>query len=397
MALIILCTQSVFNAASMSNYHLPVILVALLFVRVLTLMSLETKVGKLIIFSVLWILYISVYILVSPGKIFGLIQVFVVYFLLMVIYIHLYKEKNDFKQLLRMYSNIIFILAIISLFFWLFGSIAGIIKPTGSLPINWGGNVITSSYFNIYFQWQHDAVVFGHTIFRNIGIFCEAPMYSLNLSVAFIFDYLINGRKSLSRFAVYLITIASTVSVTGVLLILGVVTMSKLFEYLEDTVKHNRFRFGLILFPIFAIIAIALGYQLLTNKLSSASGSSRMQDYISGFKAWMVHPFFGSGYGNIATRISFSSFWRLARSETGYTNSIMTILSEGGVYFFTSFFVSFFYLLKKAISKNDYKLGIFTIVWIYLFLTTVFAHTMLLVGFLACVFELILSDYKITI
>jgi hypothetical protein len=393
---IILGTQSVLNASTSKGYMVPIILVGLLAVRILTLLTSRTNVGPILIFIFLWIVYIGIYAVFSPGKTVKLIEIFVIMLLLLVTYFYVYMQKYDFRELLIMYSNIIFLIACISLFFWPLGSILNVIKPSGTLEIDWGGNIVASNYYFIYYQWQHDAVVLGHSIFRNIGIFCEAPMFSLNLTTAFMLDYLIVERRSFRRIVVYILTLLSTVSVTGVILIIMVIVLDKFFEYVSDSFFRKRFRIGLITFPMVAILAGVIGYSLLSNKLSSASGSSRMEDYISGFRAWQLNYFWGNGYGDTSARISFSSLWRLARSETGYTNSIMTVLSEGGIYFFVSYLITFMYIFNKAMQKKNYKLIIFISMWIYLFLTTTFAHTTLMISFMAFVFSLMISKQNLT-
>ncbi|WP_243830395.1 polymerase [Pediococcus acidilactici] len=392
---IILGTQSVLNATTDNDLHIPIVLSALLAIRILTLLTPKTNIGPLLLFIVCWVTYICVYAVFTHGNFMKLIQIFIIAFLLLTSYFYLYIQQHPIQQLLTIYSNIIFFIACLSLFFWLFGTMLNVVKPSGVLNINWGADIVASNYYYLYYQWQHDAAVFGHSIFRNIGIFCEAPMFSLNLSTAFMLDYLITDRRTFKRFFVYLLTFLTTVSVTGIMLFLIVIVLDKFFEYVRDSFIKKRFRVGIVLFPLMAIIAFFIAYHLLVNKLSSASGSSRMQDYITGFKAWQLHPFLGNGFNDISARISFSSFWRLARSQTGYTNSIMTVLSEGGIYLFIAYLTTFLYVFKLAIKKRNYKLIIFVMMWIYLFLTTTFAHTMLMISFLAVVFSLIISKNQV--
>lgn len=388
---IILGTQSVFNATTDMNFRIPEILLVLLFLRIVTLVTPKTNIGPILVFSVLWITYIGIYVVFSPGKTLKLIQLFVVMFLLLFVYFYTYIQQFNVKKILLAYSNIIFLVACFSLFFWIFGTIFNVIKPSGVVNIDWGADIVASNYYYIYFQWQHDAIVFGQTIFRNIGIFCEAPMFSLNLTIAFMIDYLIEERRSFRRLLIYSITLLTTVSVTGVMLVLMVIVLDRFFEYVSDSFIKRKFRLGLIVFPIIAAVAGIIGYNLLSSKLASASGSSRLEDYVSGFKAWQLHIFWGNGFGDTSARISFSSFWRLARSENGYTNSIMTVLSEGGIYFFVAYLTPFIYLVRKSIQEKNYKIFIFVGMWFYLFLTTTFAHTTLMISFMAFSFALILN------
>lgn len=394
--LIILGTQSVLDKLTMRDLHIPILLSLLLIIRIITLIENINKIiGNILLFSFFWVIYISIYGMYSLGNVKNLVQTFILVFLLLVVYFSLFQTKYNIQELLRMYSNIIFIIALMSLFFWLFGSILNIIKPSGTIAITWGSDVIASNYYYLYYQWQNDAQIFGHVIFRNIGIFCEAPMFGLNLSIAFLCDYLINSRRSFKRIAVYFVTIISTFSVTAILLIIMVFVLDTLGGYLKEAVLHKKIRIGLLVFPFMTIVALVIGYNLLSSKLGSDSGSSRMEDYISGYRAWMLHRFMGNGFGDINARVSFSSAWRLARSQFGYTNSIMTVLSEGGLYFFLSYATAFLIYIKRSFKMQNYRLGIFAMMWIYLFMTTTFAHTVIILCFMAIAYsKIIISNIK---
>lgn len=393
--LIILGTQSVLDRLATSDLHIPILLGMFLIFRIITLISnINKNIINILLFSVVWITYIGIYALYTPGKTAQLVQLFIIVFLLLLIYFSLFQNKHNLNELIRMYSNVIFIIACISMIFWIFGSVLGTIKPSGNIQIQWGNSISVSNYYYLYYQWQNDAQILGHVFFRNIGIFCEAPMFGLNLSVAFLGDFLINNRRSFRRTLLYFITSLSTISVTAILLVLMVFILDKFGGYVSEVIEHNKVNVGLLIFPFLAVVVIVVGYGLLSNKLSSASGSSRLEDYISGYRAWQLHTFIGNGFGDISARVSFSSYWRLARSETGYTNSVMTVLSEGGIYFFLSYMIAFIHFLKKAVKMHNYRLGIFVIMWCYLFFTTTFAHTMLMLCFMAYAYTEMINNKK---
>lgn len=389
--LIIFGTQSVFDKLTARDLHIPILLSVFLVIRIITLLgSIDKYTGNILIFSFFWIVYIVLYGAYSSGNTKSLLQSFVLVFLLLVVYFVLFQNKHELNELLRIYANLIFLIAIVSLFFWLFGSLLGIIKPSGSIAITWGSDVVASNYYFVYYQWQNDAQIFGHTVFRNIGIFCEAPMFGLNLSIAFLCDYLINNRRSFKRVSVYFVTIVSTLSVTAILLIIMVLVLDSFCGYVKEAVQKNNLKIGLFVFPFVAIVALIIGYNLLSSKLASDSGSSRMEDYVSGYRAWMLHRFMGNGFGEISARVSFSSAWRLARSQFGYTNSIMTVLSEGGLYFFASYAIAFLYYAIHSFKTRNYRLGILVMMWIYLFMTATFAHTSIILCFMAIAYAKII-------
>lgn len=371
---IILNTQSVFSASIDKNYNLKILLVIFLVFRIGTLIVSNSIVyNKLILFISIWTSYILVFIIINPVNISDFFTKFYIILILLVIYFTLSSNKN----IMRIYPNIIFILAIISLFFWVFGSLLNILHPTGTMHIFWGNERFAGSYFNLYFQWQNDIPILGKYIYRNIGIFGEGPMYSLNLSIAFLLDYLINEDRSKFRYIVYIITIISTISTTGILLVSLAVTYKLVFS----NMSRSNLTKVIVIAPVAIFFLYFISNKLISQKLETASGSTRMDDYIAGFKAWRIHPIFGSGFNNIELRQQFSSSVRLSRSATGFTNSIMSVLINGGLYFFATYLYTFYYWIKKGIANRNITVAIYLI--IYLFLTTTFENTAVMLAIIA--------------
>ncbi|AXN35350.1 polymerase [Latilactobacillus curvatus] len=374
--LIILNTHSVFSVSVGKNYNLKILLVMFLLFRIATLIVGNSVIyGNLILFITIWTSYILLLVIINPVNISDFITKFYVILILLVIYFTLLPTKD----ILRIYPNIVFIIAIISLFFWVFGSLLNIVHPTGVMHIFWGNERFAGSYFNIYFQWQNDIPILGKYIYRNIGIFGEGPMYSLNLSIAFLLDYLINDNKSKFRYMVYILTIISTISTTGILL----VAIAVAYKLVFSKMSRNNIIKVLIIAPIAALFLYLIARKLISQKLETASGSTRIDDYIAGFKAWRVHPLFGSGFNNIELRQHFSSPVRLRRSATGFTNSIMSVLINGGMYFFASYLVTFFYWIKKGTIFKDKNITVVICLIIYLFLTTTFENTAVMLAIMA--------------
>ena len=384
VGLVILNTSSVYSITVDRDYHLHYLLAFFLLIRLCFFRSVNSNVLRnYIVFSFVWTAYIVMYALIAGGDAKALFSRFYVEFLLLVLYFALYKAKHDLKELLCYYVNIILVLAAISLFFWLLGSVVGILKPSGSVLIDWGKDRVIGSYYGLYFQWQNDVRVLGKTIYRNIGLFPEGPIHSLHLSIAFALEYLgisSTGKTRKIKILILAVSIVSTLATTGVIFVLLSYILEKLIQMTSSQKKNRKNILSMLLFPLMAIIAIIVGYRLFAAKLGSLSGASRVDDYISGFKAWLDNPAFGAGYGDISVRVSYSSAYRLSRSNYGYTNSIMKVLDEGGIYWFSSYVAAIIAIFKNFPQKN---IKVFVLLFVYLFLTTTFEHTTLVVAILA--------------
>lgn len=120
-----------------------------------------------------------------------------------------------------------------------------------------------------------------------------------------------------------------------------------------------------------------------TNNIASAG--VRANDYTVGFRAWMSHPIIGIGISNYDDLKNYMDLWRA--NNTGFSNSIMDVLSGGGLYLTVMYLFAYirgFIVSKKA--HNTYRI-VFVVMMFYLFITTFFTYTYILL-FILCWFAL---------
>ncbi|ETP70953.1 hypothetical protein UYO_3104 [Lachnospiraceae bacterium JC7] len=124
------------------------------------------------------------------------------YFLILCIVMILYNSAcNDKKYgFYTKFNNIIFLITVISLLFWLFGTVIGILQPTGVIYTTWTSNTVSNelkpvkTYYDIYYVAQTYGMnkALGITtnldIIRNTGFFTEAPMFSFVLVLALLVE-----------------------------------------------------------------------------------------------------------------------------------------------------------------------------------------------------------------
>lgn len=340
---------------------------------------------------------IFVIINVSHEKIISFIVRYLVFFPVNIIIFALYKKENKITVLLRKFVNIVTFLSLSGIFFWLFGSTLKIIKPTGSILANWGGEYNYPSFYGLYFERQYTQYNIFISERRNIGIFTEAPMFNLVLCLALMCNTLLNFKKkdnnqnnrskiTLSKNSIIIIFgIFTTISTTGFIFIL----LDFIYIYALNTNRNKNYiiRFLLGLFIIFLFSFII--YNLIILKTSTRSYVVRMDDYIAGFKAWMVNPLFGNGYGNNSVFKSFA----LTDSDRkgGGSNSISIVLSQGGIV------LLLFYLLpgilmffsKKGNNRRQIKMVISLLA--YLFITTIFPYRLISFSILSIMWAYLLS------
>lgn len=362
LAFMILRTNTVFSVEYESRFKFFInigLYVSLSILVISSFIKLYLKrISVIPIFSRLFLYYIILFPLVIINLCqHTLSKDFILLFgVLPLLFIFLMYQKylgND-QEFLIVFTNLVKLLAIISLIIWLMGSILHVLLPNGSVTILWGGLKNVSSYHNIYFEYQRTSA-FGLNIFRNIGIFAEAPMFSFILSLALCIRIILL-EESVSKNALLIITILSTQSLTGIIIIIMCI-MAKCFSRNgQENLLFNTFRYVLI--PLVIIGGIFFIAFLVRDKQSYdyASYGIRLNDIQAGYLSWMQHPFWGNGINNYSALTTFMNQNRLTLyGNSGFSSGLMRILSEGGVYFGLFFILPLFNFIVKEVKLQSIK------------------------------------------
>lgn len=399
---IILNTHSVYYFALDREYYTLYVLTGLLCLQLIVMPVLfhRQQLKRFLLFALGWAAYIGIYALVSRGDLVRLFAKFYVLLLLLAAFFYSHMLRGTVKQLFRHYIDIIFIIALISIFFWVSGSVLDWAQPTGPFHMEWGSDKTAWSFYGLYFHWQNDFFIHGRRFIRNIGIFTEAPMYSLHLCTALMFDLCINDHHTKFRWfriAWFCLTILTTFSTTGYLFMMMLIVLDLYATLITRAVSKDEAVSGkakkqLVIVTVLGVVLGAVGFSLVSDKLASRSGGSRSEDYVTGFKGWRDNVWFGSGFGNIESRLKYASWSRRHRSSTGYTNSPMAVLNEGGIWFFSSYYLSFVYGFVCSVLKKDWRIAFSILLLVFLFITTTMEHTAYIISFIAFALAHVMSE-----
>ncbi len=284
---------------------------------------------------------------------------------LIAVYYFLFCYRQGVPKVLLKYNQLICILAAISLFLWLFGSVFGVIPPTNSIRMNWVGTGVDASYqsyFNLLYEIQDvsNAIV-SRVEFKNSGIFVEAPMYALHLSLALIIELFLKKETSKMRTILLIVTIITTFSTSGYLL-----AIIALCVYQYFVLGNHRWKQILLLVSPIIVIGIAqISLNLLSSKLENLSGLTRMDDFKACWEVFKIYPLFGAGFDNYRLVRGYMSAWR--QNSLGISSSLMMALSYGGLYLTVPYIIC----IVRGIFSNK-NIRIFTLFLIFLWVITVF-------------------------
>ncbi len=315
----------------------------------------KNNLGKMFLFGVGLVIYFLIYYLAvnynNSSFLYLLMCVFSIYAFLVFA-----RENNRAIGILYKFENLIVVIAVVSLFFWLFGSTLGIIHPTGTIRSTWSASGvirIKPSYFNIYFEMQS----YGD-LKRNTALFTEAPMSSFQFSLAFLVELFCRKKMSKPRVVILFLAILSTISTTGWCVMIIAIFAKFLFS---RNITSFRKIAKLILIPIALIAAVFVVQMLVFDKLDTGSGRVRTIDFLVGFQAFSEKPLFGYGYG-----YSYKAFGR-----GGGSNSLSPILIQGGLFFLIPYLVWIVLWIRNCILYKSIRWFLFIGCFLFMFLITI--------------------------
>lgn len=279
--------------------------------------------------------------------------------------------ENYFKLFITIFCNIVVVIAIISIFFWLFGSILHIIQPSALVYSKWS-NQFVASYYNLYFQPQNaDYTILNFTVnVRNSAIFLESPMATYIFGVSIIINELFIKKKFVR--VILLIALISTADTTAI--IFFIIYMIYIITMYTD-LKLNSIWGIVALILIISVIPIFI--KVLQSKASSGlSLSIRINHIIQECKAFLLSPIYGQGFNEFTN---------------GSSNSIFALSADGGILLWGIYYFPLFSILKKSIKS----MKIIILLFIILFAITVVQYTLFTYMIISFVWIILNSNLKL--
>ena len=270
-------------------------------------------------------------------------------FICLMMYLNGTVKKNRLRNLLDSFSMVVTIIAAISVFFWLFGSVLHLI-PKSPIYYYWGREYPYRgySYFFLYFE---NPVQASGSIIRNTGIYTEAPGYVTRLMVALCIEmFYFSKRPHKIRMIILLIAMMSTLSSKGLIILIYFIGV-RWFFYSELKFKMNKFVHLCIILVAIVIGSVAIKWILQAELSTSSSSMTRYDHMRSGIITWLQHPLFGAGYCNDKA-ISLNHLY--SNTPEGASMGIPTFLAEGGLFLFLFYICSSFPAFRYA-KRNKRK------------------------------------------
>lgn len=276
----------------------------------------------------------------------------------------LFTNANHY-YIVMIFENLLIIatiLAIISLIYWIGGSLLNILQPMKLVNITWGYSYKINKYSIFYFTPQYANLYFmgRHIGVRNCSIFAEAPMASSFYCIALILNefYIKKNPKIINT--IFAITIISTLSVSGWIIVI----LFAVYKVMKCDIRSNIGKiFKLAFVLIAASISIGLVYSLISNKLATGSGIDRSYHIAMEWNSFLKNPLIGYGFNSYTD---------------GSSNSMFSLMADGGLILLTIYYLPVIGMIIIDIIYNK-RINWFMIFFIFVFIISVIQYTFIIV------------------
>ena len=321
------------------------------------------------------------------GKII-IILVFLLYLPLTLIYISNLKIKG-LIDLLKKFVNVVIVLCIISMIFWVMSSIFNILRPTSTIKTVWGKPYsIFDTFFYLHFNTQDVWWITGSPLIRNTGIFVEGPMYAYILIIALIFNNLLcfeETKSNLRKNAILFITMISTFSVTGVICAILLIIPNYIYHLKKKKKNKKLYTIMIVIVLVMILITIPFWINLLNKKLQTGSAIHRQMDIKNGLEIFVKKPVLGNGI--LYDKISEDDY----ENGYGYSNTIIPVLTDGGIMLGLIYLLPVILLMYKNFKwdrKNINKYILLSLIYMIILFTTLVQYRLTLMFLIAIIYYL---------
>lgn len=291
----------------------------------------------------------------------------VVFFFPIVILLFLFTLTNNKLFIWKAFTNLVCVISIISLFFYVAGSVMHIIPPMTYIHRLWGSwdPKPIANYYYLYYEAQvtHHS---GYDVWRNCGMFAEATMFSSLLSTALAAEsFLYNrGKKRIPIMVLLVITIITTFSATGFIFLAfwGLLVFLNMDRAKQLIAKHKT-----VIFVALGIFGLGLaGIVIMKFSTSAGSGSAsvRLDHTLTCLKLLLEKPFFGYGWDQQ------QAFRDAAKFSQGPAVGIPLFLYYGGFILGSLLFVPYVISLIHGIKTRRFNIFFFNTLFLIMYFFT---------------------------
>lgn len=287
--------------------------------------------------------------------------------------------QNDTRAVWSAFVNIMVCLSVISLVFYIGGTILHIIPSTGITGLDWGtwDTDSVKTYLGIYYESQNMKMSDSLRIMRNSGMFSEAPMYNMVLCMALAAEVFMKDKINKIKVGILIVTVLTTLSTTGLLFLMvtGILYFGECAYRKGIIAQHKKIFLSLI------GVCIILGVLFVWVKTFSPAGTGsvniRTDHLMATIKTFIQNPIWGVGYQNSEAVLMNAQY------KQGISVGLTYFLACGGILLGMALFFPYIANIVEAVKKRSFKEICFETLFLMLFFFSAVSGRPLFVFFIA--------------
>jgi len=313
--------------------------------------------NRQMIVGIIAVAMFGIYLLFTRFNVKPCLENLIIPFLLFMALAYVNKPHEVFINFFHAYSNLVMIIAVVSLIFFFLGPIFRVVMGEFFAFYNYGTYKLGINFFYVFFENFSQYQDFGgKLVSRNIGIFMESPDYATTLLIALFWKLFYGKKFRIAQCIILGITLITTFSAKGYLLGAAIVAGYFLFIYCPTNEKLLKWRKKFL--PIVIGIGVIGAVALIAIKASSITGSGsvsiRLDDMLAALRTWMDHPVFGAGFYDLE---EFYQNYEWTTLGGDPTCGILNVLAFGGIYMFAMYAFGFINFTRKLEIKREVRIG----------------------------------------
>ncbi len=236
-----------------------------------------------------------------------------------------FSSYMKFREFLKNFSNIIYLLSIVSLIFFVAVNLST--SFFNSLPLI--TNVADVDFATIYIS----NIVKSNGLLRNSSIFREAGVFSIYLIISLMYELFLTENKSIRKQIILFLALITTFSTSGYI-VLGIIIMAYVLNAkgIKTKVKFILLSF-LVIITLFPIVFVDVFSKINPDSASYVSTFSRTSSFIVPTKIFVENPL-GVGLTKLADLYAYHSYNLFGKQLDSSSVATNTLLNTFAIYGF---------------------------------------------------------------
>ncbi len=304
---------------------------------------------------------------VSAGVLHDQRVTYVMYFIIpLILCVLFFGTEENVEDFWKRFVNAVAVISVISLVFYISGSILKILKPTGITTYTWTWNIRCNNWYNLYYESYYGRISTLPFLSRkNTGMYTEPPMFMVFVCTALSAELSFIKKPRKTMLLVLSLTLGTIMSTTGYICLILFIGLFIMLSGKGKVIKILKMLILPVIIMLVYVFVSKLYMEKINTEAGNESGSIRINHMITAFQIWLRNPLFGIGYGQTEAFIEASD------NSFGSSIGLPLFFAFSGAWMGLLLLIPYTLAVIKSIHNNRRHLYFLFGMFFVLFLTAV--------------------------